>query len=368
MALPTTTPSTAGKVPATGTGIRNKITVVAPLPRGSFTAGGFTGSVGSNPLQQGSFGSGNGNAVPAGGSGSFSFGFNGKPKANGIEKALGALGTGFALVQTAESLINTGAGVVNAVQGFISQVRSAGESLEAITKKRAEEIARNSQLAEAQSDSAKSEKKAVNTKPLNSDWRVRLGVRSLKEIFPAAAKSYLLPITEHGSNSVIFPYTPSIQVIHKANYNSQDPVHNNFSYQSYKNSGIDDIVINANFTVETELEGQYWLAATRFFKMLTKSFYGSASYPQGFPPPVAQLYGYGDHIFGGNGGLNVVVKSVSIDLPRNVQYKRIIYNGSTNYVPLDSNITITTSVVYSRDKLRSFNLNDYANGGQLGII
>lgn len=368
MALPTSTTSTAGRGSATGTGIRNKITVVAPLPQGFFTAGGFTGSVGSNPLQQGSFGSSNGNAVPAGGSGSFSFGFNGKPKANGIEKALGALGTGFALVQTAQSLISAGAGVVNAVQGFITQVGSAEEDLSAQMKKNAEQIARASNLADQTLAGQKREVAAVNTKPLNSDWRVRLGVRSLKTIFPNAAQSYLKPITDHGSNSVIFPYTPQISVVHKANYNSQDPVHNNFSYQSYKNSGIDDIVINANFTVETELEGQYWLAATRFFKMLTKSFYGSASYPQGMPPPVAQLYGYGDHIFGGNGGLNVVVKSVSIDLARNVQYKRIVYNGSTNYVPLDSNITITTSVVYSRDKLRSFNLNDYANGGQLGII
>lgn len=368
MALPTNTTSTAGRI-STGTGVRNIIQVNAPPGQRQFTAGGFTGSVGSNPLQQGSFGSGNGNAVPTGGSGSFSFGFNGKPKSNGIEKALGALGTGFALVQTASALVAAGAGVVQAVQGFIQQAGSASDAIDS-NLKAAQEAAqkRASDIASSVSKANSLESASVNTKPLNSDWRVRLGVKSLSEIFPAAAKGYLKPITDGGNNSVIFPYTPSISVVHKANYNSQDPIHNNFSYQSYKNSGIDDIVINANFTVETELEGQYWLAATRFFKMLTKSFYGSGSFPQGMPPPVAQLYGYGDHIFGGNGGLNVVVKSVSIDLARNVQYKRIIYNGSTNYVPLDSNINITTSVVYSRDKLRTFNLNDYANGGQLGII
>jgi len=370
MALPTNTPSTAGRVNANGTGIRNTITVNAADPRSRWSINGFNGTAGSgsgSALQSGSFGSNN-NSIPSGGSGSFSFGIFGKPEANGIEKALGALGTGFALVQAASSLIEAGEGVLKSISQIADQARAFGDSLFSSAKAAGEDLKKSADKEKPDS----SEKQTVDNKIMKGDWRVRIGVTNLNSILAAASAStgYLGPITKDGRNSVVFPYTPSITVVHKGTYVQQSPVHNNFTFQSYKNSSVDDIIINGNFTVQNEEEGRYWLAATRFFKLLTKSFYGE-SFPQGFPPIVAQLYGYGDHMFGGSkGGVNIVVKSVSIDLPRNVQYKRIVYGQTNeiNYVPLDSNINLTVSPVFNRSKLRAFNLNDYANGGQRGIL
>lgn len=372
MALPTNTTSNAGITNPNGTGIRNKITVVAPDPRLNFKSNGITGSgSGSGGLQSGSFGA-NGQSIPSGGSGSFSFGIFGKPEANGIEKALGALGTGLALVQAASSLIDAGEGVLKNLSQIASQARAFGDSLFSSAKAKQEELKKSAGDINLDKSSSPKEKAGTNVKPLKGDWRVRLSVSNLPSILASASadSGYLGPLTREGKNGVVFPYTPQITVVHKGNYVQQSPVHNNFTFQSYRNSSVDDIVINGNFTVQNNEEGQYWLAATRFFKVLTKSFYGE-SFPQGFPPIVAQLHGYGQHMFGGsNGGINVVVKSVSIDLPRNVQYKRIAYgkDNEINYVPLDSNITLTVSPVFNRTKLRSFNLNDYANGGQTGIL
>ena len=367
MALPRNVTSTAGTAPSSGTGVRNKITVAGTAPSPVWSSNGYTGST-NNPFQSGSQGA-NTNSLPGGGSGGGSFGIFGKPQSNGIEKALGALGTGLALVQAASSLVAAGEGVLKSIGEIASQARAFGDSLFSSAKSVAEDLTKD---AEAAAEDAGNPAEKVTVDIPKSDWRVRIGVNNLNKILAKASASegYLGPLTEDGKNSVVFPYTPTISIIHKGTYTQQSPVHNNFTFQSYKNSSVDDILINGNFTVQNEQEGRYWLAATRFFKLLTKSFYGE-SFPNGFPPLVAQLYGYGEHMFGGSsGGINVVVKTVSIELPRNVQYKRIIYGlkNEVNYVPLDSNISVTVSPVFNRAKLRSFNLNDYANGGQKGIL
>lgn len=366
MALPRNVTSTAGTAPNTGTGVRNVITVAGTAPNQTWSSNGVTGTTGSG-VQSGSFASGS-NAAPGGGSGSFSFGIFGKPEANGIEKALGALGTGLALINAASSIVAAGEGVLKSISEIGAAAKAFGDSLFSDAKAQAEDLLNDAKGNGEVVDPKKSS--SANVKPLKGDWRVRIGVTNLTSILAKAGaeKGYLGPLTRDGKNSVVFPYTPTISVIHKGNYVQQSPVHNNFTFQSYKNSAVDDIVINGNFTVQNEEEGKYWLAATRFFKVLTKSFYGE-SFPNGMPPVVAQLYGYGDHMFGGSkGGVNIVVKSVTIELAKNVQYKRILYNGAVNYVPLDSNISLTVSPVFNRAKLRQFNLNDYANGGQTGIL
>ena len=359
MALPTNTVSTAGTRRLGGTGVRNKITVNAPVPQNTgWKIYDLRGNADGSIPVTGGIGNDN-NTGPGGGSGSYTFGIFGKPKMSGIEQALGAIGTGLAILNAGSALLEAGKGVMASIDSAINQAKAMGQAI--ISKAK---VQQEKKIKETITDVIA----PVDAKPLKGDWRVRIGVKSLGRLFPSATadQGYLKPLTESGKNSVVFPYTPQITVIHKGYYVTQSLTHSIHDFQNYKNSSVDDIVINGNFTVQTHEEGQYWLAATKFFKILTKSFYGQ-SYPQGFPPVVAQLYGYGDHMFG-NDGQNIVVKSVSIDLPRNVQYKRIILNGKKEYVPMDSNIIVTVSPVVSRTQLRQFNMADYANGTNQGIL
>lgn len=360
MPLPTNAQSNAGQVNALGgTGVTSVITVNKPAPQQYVPGSNVINLSGSDPnaFNANNFTNGTGNS---GGSGSYQFGINGKPKINGIEKALGVLGAGIALIQTAANLVNIGKGIIGTIEGIAQQAKNIGDnlvsSLEGIFNNA---FAQTSQIQDIT---------AVTVPPLAEDWRVSIRVASTgSAITTSAFNSYLSPLKDH--KGVIFPYTPAISVNYKANYNSTSYVHNNFDMQAYKNSGIDDITISANFTVANQEEGQYYIAATRFLRTLTKSFYG-ASIPQGQPPLVAQLYGYGNHVFGTNeGGINVVVKSVNIELPRNVQYRRILdITAKPNWVPVDSTVTIICAPIYNRARTRNFSHSDYMNGGQRGIL
>jgi len=332
MALPTNAQSNAGQVNALGgTGITNTITVNKPGPSTYVPGSNVINLSGSDPSN---FNGNNftNNTGGSSGSGSYQFGINGKPRINGIEKALGVLGGAIALVQTAANLVNIGKGIIGTIEGIAAQAKNIGDNLISSL----EGIFDN---AIAQAGTVQ-DITAVTVPPSEEDWRVSIRVASTgSAITSNAFNSYLSPLKDH--KGVVFPYTPTISVNYKANYNSQSYVHNNFDMQAYKNSGIDDITISANFTVSNQAEGEYYIAATRFLRTLTKSFYG-ASIPQGHPPLVAQLYGYGNHVFGtSEGGINVVVKSVNVELPRNVQYRRILdIKSKPNWVPMDSTITI----------------------------
>lgn len=360
MALPINNTSQAGTTTFVDPGGKNVVFKDGPLP-GSQT--GPTIIYYSNAGLEPSFfggptfsGSGAGNS----GSGSYSFGIWGKPRANGIEKALGALGTALAIVEGVRALSNIGA-VINS---SIDAIKAIGQQFGDLLL---------GKVNQSYNNTAEAIRKATTIQLTNSmtpsrnDWRVRIGfavpvgqsfgdnIRALKE-----------------TNGVVFPFTPQISVTHKANYTPQDPVHSNFPFQGYKNSQVDDIQISGTWAVNTAVEGQYYLAATQFLKTATKMFYGS-SFPNGSPPMVCRLYGYGRHMFSED-GVPVVVKSVSIELPKNVQYKRISHSslnsetGPWSWVPMESTINVTVSPVYQRNKLRSFSLNDYMNGDTGGII
>ena len=362
MPLPTNTQSTAGQSNALGgTGVRNIIQVNKPAPIQYTPGQNVIDLSGADPsaFNGNNFTNNTGNSS---GSGSYQFGITGKPRINGIEKALGVLGAGIALIQTAANLVSIGKGILGTLEGLAAQAKALGDTLGTAVRG----IFQNA-LTTVESPL---EYQFVSVLPQKEDWRVSIRVKStgssiISDAFGDAG--YLRSLKDH--RGVVFPYTPSISVNYKANYNAVSPVHSNFDVHAYKNSGIDDIQISGNFTVSNQEEGEYYLAATRFLRSLTKSFYGS-SIPQGQPPLVAQLYGYGGYVFGSStGGINIVVKSVNIELPRNVQYMRILdVKDEPNWVPLDSTITVTCTPIYNRARLRNFSHADYLNGGQKGIL
>jgi len=172
------------------------------------------------------------------------------------------------------------------------------------------------------------------------------------------------------TSGLLFPYTPNITLTYKANYtNTEGIVHTNFPFQAYKSSQIEDITIQGEFTVQNELEGQYWMAAVHFLRTTTRMFYGQ-SVPAGFPPIVCTLSGYGAEILP---FLPVVVKSFQLDLKDNVQYLTVpslanAGNPGNNMIPMHSTITVVVSPMYNREQSRrEFNLADYSAGRLTGF-
>lgn len=193
----------------------------------------------------------------------------------------------------------------------------------------------------------------VKLAPNNKDdWRVRIDTNW--KLFGENVLFSKLAAT----GGVVFPYLPNITLSTKANYTTIDPTHNNYPFQAYKNSAIDDISISGEFTCETESDAAYWIAATTFFKTATKMFFGSSN-NAGNPPIICHLSGYGASVFN---KVPVIVKSFSVDLKDDVNYVKCSTYGTDSWVPVVSTITVTVAPIYNRTNLRKFKLEDYAKG------
>lgn len=191
----------------------------------------------------------------------------------------------------------------------------------------------------------------VELKPgSENDWRVKVNCNF--GLFGNAFNR----LSETGG--FVFPYLPNITVSTKANYTQIDPIHNLQPYYAYKNSQVDDISISGEFSVETELDAEYWIQGTTFFKTATRMFYGTGE-NVGNPPVICQLSGYGARVFN---GVPVIVKSFSVDLKEDVNYMKYSKGSAPTWVPTNSNITIVLAPIYNRTRLRQFSLKDYANG------
>ena len=183
------------------------------------------------------------------------------------------------------------------------------------------------------------------------DWRVKLNANF--GLFGSAFER----LSQTGG--FVWPYLPNITVSSKANYAQIDTVHSNQPFQAYKSSQIDDIQISGEFSVENELDAEYWIQATTFLKTATRMFFGTGP-NVGNPPIVCNLTGYGARVFA---GVPVIVKSFSVDFKDDVAYVKHSLNGAPpTWVPTMSTISVTVSPIYNRTRLRQFNLAEYANG------
>ena len=187
-----------------------------------------------------------------------------------------------------------------------------------------------------------------------NDWRVRINCNW--ELFD----SPLFDSTLKETGGLVWPYLPNITVSSKANYSQLDPVHNIYPFQAYKSSAIEDIQISGEFSVETETDAYYWVAATTWLRTVTKMFYGTGP-NVGNPPIICQLTGYGSNVFN---TVPVVIKSTSFDFKEDVQYVKCQINGMAQptWVPTLSTISVTVSPIYNRARLRQFSLEDFASG------
>jgi len=258
------------------------------------------------------------------------------PDFSGLDKALGVLGAAIAITEGIKGLWSAGesffqkAPTLTTVKNIQEKTAAANETLQP---------------------------KVVSN---SNDYRVKINTDFT--VFGDNGYFALLQKTD----GVVFPYTPTISITHKANYTaSEGIVHSNFPFQSYKNSQVEDITIQADFTVQNNQEGLYWLAVMNFFRSATKMFYG-ASTPQGYPPVVCYLSGYGNMILP---DVPVVIKSFQTDFKDSVQYIEVSsYDDKIQFVPTVSTVSVTVSPIYNRELTRKFNLNTFSRGGLLGYL
>ena len=186
------------------------------------------------------------------------------------------------------------------------------------------------------------------------DWRVRISC-------PLVTNSSQVMSPLGATNGMIFPYLPQITISHSANYQQMDIAHMNYPFYAYKNSQVDEIQITGKFTVQNTIEAQYWLAAVHFLRTVTKMFFGTGQY-LGNPPPICTLNGYGDFVYK---DVSCIIKNFTVTMPNDVDYIQAgggDAGNSVTYVPVSSDISVTVQPVYSREKIKSFNLMAFANG------
>jgi len=169
------------------------------------------------------------------------------------------------------------------------------------------------------------------------DWRVRISLGDKATILykdptlsPMGENQLMLPLIK--TNGVIFPYTPQIEVTHLANYQTAALTHSNYPAHFYNNSEVSDIRVSGEFTVQSEEEGQYLMAAIYFFRSATKMFFGQGA-NQGNPPPLVFLDGYGSHYFP---HVPCVISSFSHTMPNEVDYIQVpVTSTSLEEVAID---------------------------------
>lgn len=208
------------------------------------------------------------------------------------------------------------------------------------------------------------------------DWRVRISMQPATAAYFYLNPNNVILYKLKETNGVIFPYTPQIDVAHKANYTPQGLTHSNYASYFYERSEVQSINISAEYTVQYEEEGQYLVAAMHFFKSCTKMFYGNSNLA-GTPPPMVFLDGYGPTILP---HVPCVVTDFSYSWPSDVDYIHcrvgIPLKDSTGNpiqtnnagigtrVPTNCTLRITLQPVYSKNNIaRNFTLERYAQGG-----
>lgn len=168
----------------------------------------------------------------------------------------------------------------------------------------------------------------------NGDWRVKLRLAPQSNyLYNAPNPGILQPLAI--TDGVVFPYTPTIDTVYKADYDSYALTHSNYKGYFYKSSYADVVNLRCTFTAQSTSEANYLLAVITFFKSATKMFYGQDA-ERGAPPPLVYLSGLGDYQFNEH---PCAITQFNFNLPSDVDYIR---SGSINQAGLN--------LVNSRDR------------------
>lgn len=196
-----------------------------------------------------------------------------------------------------------------------------------------------------------------------SDRRVIISAPSSSVVLKGGI---VAPLKEIGG--VLFPYTPTITMGHKANYDAPELIHTNYQMPTYRNSNVNDITIQGEFTANNSDEAKYVLAMMYFFRTATKMFYGQDSIA-GTPPPMLFLDGHGSYVFP---HVPIVISSFDYTLPNNVDYISIEGTAADTaedgnvyaaQIPTQMTVSVTAKIVHSRNRVsNNFGLEKFVSG------
>ena len=207
---------------------------------------------------------------------------------------------------------------------------------------------------------------AKSNSPLQSDWRVRIGLLKWND----DPQNFIMAPLKRTNNSVVFPYTPTVTVTHNARYQEQALTHSNYKNYFYEGSDVAAINIAGDFTVQNHDDALYLLASIFFFRSCTKMFFGKDD-NAGNPPPIVALDGYGDFYFP---HVSCVVTSFQHTMPADCDYVEIKYSEGGNgkvgsasqkiaRLPTTSQLNITLQPVYSRQNIaKNMSLAEFSRG------
>jgi hypothetical protein len=164
-------------------------------------------------------------------------------------------------------------------------------------------------------------------------------------------------------NGLIFPYTPTLQVGHQANYGTYDITHTIYQPQYYVSTQNPTINITANFTANDIREAKHTAAAIQFLKACTKSDFGEGNpTTAGTPPPILSLWAYAGSTLHAK-STPVIVRALNYTLPEDVNY----VDTESGTIPTMLLLSVDLSIQMSpRTVRKDFNIQDYARGGLLG--
>lgn len=186
----------------------------------------------------------------------------------------------------------------------------------------------------------------------------------------ATGDSLMGPLLQGGELVVRFPYTPTINISHSANYGTYDAPGSVYQPNYYVNSNNPQIDLTATFTAQSEKEARYMVACTQFFKGVLKGDFGeqTRSTSSGTPPPVLKLSSYGSHQFKNT---PVVLRAFNYTLAEDFDYVSFESEVGTQTVPTNILVSLSFTPQYPPTTVRKeFNIDDYRSGraGGRGFI
>lgn len=200
----------------------------------------------------------------------------------------------------------------------------------------------------------------VEGRRMDNRIRIRPKEGQMDEIY-GDEESILYLLRE--TNGVFFPFTPTIDFSHRAQYAEMAPTHANTSYYSYTHSPAIQITIQGQFSAQNLAEAKYTLAAMHFFRTVTKMHFGSLEAKEGtagLPPPVLELSGYGEFMFD---NLSIIIQEFKMDMPNDVDYIQVEHASGMAWVPALTTFTVSCVVQNTPKQQRDdFNFKEFASG------
>lgn len=135
------------------------------------------------------------------------------------------------------------------------------------------------------------------------------------------------------TNGMVWNYTPIISESRSVNYETEQPVHSNSSYNNYKSTSNTNFTIQGDLYANTGTEAMYLLSSLHFIRSVSLMDFGRQAAANqvpgravvGAPPPILLLSGYGRYMYN---DIPVILKSYQINLPNDVSYVQVPVNSA----------------------------------------